>query len=277
LKKVEKVPDKATSGRPNYQIRSVERALDVLEAFTAEEPALPIDVLCERTHLPKSTAFKILSVLEHRDYVQKSQDGGPYRIGFQAFEVGNKYLAGLTMLEIVHPFLKKLVRRFPQSAAHVAVLSPTETKIVYVNVLTRNTLLVPAPIGSQLWAHATALGKCLLAGLPEEALERRLACIEMPQLTGKTITDPQRLRAHLERVRAQGYALDDEELAPGNLCVAVPCRDRQGMTVASISTAHVKEAMTDDMAAVIAEMCQVAWEVSRAMGYAPAQPESECQ
>lgn len=263
------MPEKGTSDRPNYQIRSVERALDVLESFTAAEPALHLDALCERTHLPKSTAFKILSVLEHRDYVQKSQDGGGYRIGFQAFEVGNKYLAGLNLLEIVHPFLKKLIGRFPQCAAHVAVLSPTETKIVYVDVLTRNPLLVPAPIGSQLWAHATALGKCLLAGLTGEALDRRLTCIDMPQLTAQTITDPLVLRQHLNQVRAQGYALDDEEISPGSLCVAIPCRDRQGATIASISTAHAKETMADDTAAVIAEMRQAARDVSRAMGYAP--------
>ena len=270
------MPGKGTSERANYQIRSVERALDVLESFTVEDPALHFDDLCERTHLPKSTAFKILSVLEQRDYVQRSPEGGNYRVGFQAFEVGNRYLAGLTMIEIVHPFLKKLVRRFPQSAAHVAVLSPNETKIVYVDVLTRNAYLVPAPIGSQLWAHATALGKCLLAGLPEEALERRLACIEMPQLTAKTMTDPQLLREHLKQVYAQGYALDDEEISPGNLCVAVPCRDRQGRTIASISTSHVKEAMADDTATVIAEMCQVARDVSKAMGYAPPPAETPC-
>jgi DNA-binding IclR family transcriptional regulator len=263
------VTERATSERPNYQIRSVERALDVLEAFTADDPALNIDALCERTHLPKSTAFKILSVLEHRDYVQKSQDRGSYRVGFQAFEVGNKYLAGLTMLEIVQPVLKKLVARFPQCAAHVAVLSPTETKIVYVDVLTRNPVLVAAPIGSQLWAHATALGKCLLAGLPEEALDRRLACIEMPQLTTRTITNLQEFRKHLDQVRIQGYALDYEEITPGHLCVAIPCRDRQGATVASLSTAHVIDAMSDDTATVISEMCQVGREVSKAMGFAP--------
>jgi DNA-binding IclR family transcriptional regulator len=156
------------------------------------------------------------------------------------------------------------------------VLSPTETKIVYVDVRTRNPLLVPAPIGSQFWAHATALGKCLLAGLTGETLERRLDRIEMPQLTANTITDLDEFRGHLEQVRTQGYAIDDEELSPGNLCVAVPCRDRQGMTVASISTSHVKEAMTDSTATVIAEMCQVARDVSRTMGSAPNQPENEC-
>jgi IclR family KDG regulon transcriptional repressor len=270
------VPAKVASERPNYQIRSVERALDVLESFTAEEPALHLDTLCERTRLPKSTVFKILSVLEHRDYVHKSQDGGGYRVGFQAFEVGNKYLAGLTMLEIAHPFLKELVARFPQSAAHMAVLSPTETKIVYVDLLTVNPYLVLAPIGSQFWAHATALGKCLLAGLSEDVLERRLAGIAMPQLTANTITDLQEFREHLSQVRVQGYAVDDEELSLGNLCVAIPIRDRQGSTVAAISTSHVKEAMSDDIDTIINEMCRVARDVSKAMGYAPSQTETPC-
>ena len=154
------------SRRPNYQIRSVERALDILEAFTAREPALDLDTLCSRTDLPKSTAFKILAVLEARGFVQKNGASGEYRVGQHAFQVGNQYLAGLTMLEIVHPFLKQLIKRFPQCAAHLAVLSPTETKIVYLDILTLNNYLVLAPIGSQFWAHAMAWSKCLLARLP---------------------------------------------------------------------------------------------------------------
>lgn len=256
--------------RPNYHIRAVERALDVLGSFTTETPALDLDGICERAHLPKSTTFKILAVLENRGFVQKDRDGGRYRVGFQAFEVGNQYLAGLSMLEIVRPFLKILVRRFPQSAAHVAVLSPTETKIVYLDIVSRNAYLVTAPIGSQFWAHSTALGKCLLAGLVEEELERRLSRLHMPQLTAHTITDPQKLVEQLKEVRSLGYAIDNEETSPGNLCVAIPVKDRQGSTVAAISTSHVKEAITDDRATVVAEMCQIARAIARAMGYVPA-------
>jgi len=255
--------------KPNYRIRAVERALDILESFTARKPALDLDALCERTGLPKSTAFKILSVLEHRGYVQKDQASGSYRIGLQAFQVGNQYLAGSTMIEIVHPYLKKLASRFPQSAVHLAVLSPTETKIVYVDMVTLNAFLVLGPVGGQSLAHATALGKCLLAGLEEEALERRLARIELPRLTPHTITDLQELREHLKVVRSQGYAVDDEEASPGNLCVGIPVRDRQGRTVAAISTAHMKGAMSDDLPTIIAVMRQTAEEVSRLMGYTP--------
>ena len=165
--------------KPNYRIRAVERALDVLEAFTARDPTLDLDALCQRTGLPKSTVFKILSVLEQRGYVQKDPADGTYRIGLQAFQVGNQYLAGLTMIEIVHPYLKKLASRFPRSAVHLAVLAPTEPQVVYVDMVTLNTFLVLGPVGGQAVAHATALGKCLLAGLEEEALERRLAGIEL--------------------------------------------------------------------------------------------------
>ena len=258
-----------SSSKPNYRIRAVERALDVLEAFTIREPALDLDALCHRTGLPKSTVFKILSVLEQRGYVQKHAAEGTYRIGLQAFQVGNQYLAGLTMIEIVHPYLKKLASRFPQSAVHLAVLSPTGNKVVYVDMVTLNTFVVLGPVGGQAPAHATALGKCLLAGLEEEALERRLADIALPRLTPRTITDFQELREHLQVVRAQGYALDDEETSPGNLCVGIPVRDRQGCTVAAISTAHMKGAMGDDLPTIVSVMRQTSEEVSRLMGYVP--------
>jgi len=265
---------KESATQLNYRIRTLDRALDILEALTVQEPELHLLAICERTDLPKSTVYKILSLLEKRGYVRRNESSGGYRIGFQAFDVGNRYLAGLTMLEIVQPFLKKLAARFPQCAAHVAVLSPSETKIVYLNILSANTFLVLAPVGSQFHAHSTALGKCLLAWLPEKELDRRMAQLNAPKLTGQTITDPAALRENLKTVRSQGYAIDDEETSPGNLCIGIPVRDRQGATVAAISISHVKEAMIDELDTLIAEMRQVGADVSRAMGYIPSQ-ESE--
>jgi IclR family KDG regulon transcriptional repressor len=260
---------KKTATRLNYQIRALDRGLDILETFTVKEPELDLGTICERANLPKSTVFKILSVLENRGYVRKNPVSGSYRIGFQAFNVGNHYLAGLTLLEVVHPFLKKMANRFPQCAAHLAILSPTETKIVYLDIISLNTFLVLVPIGSLFHTHSTALGKCLLAGLSDKELDRRLTKIEMPKLTPRTITNLQAFRAHLGLVRSQGYAMDDEETAPGSLCIGVPVRDRRGATVAAISVSHVKEALTDDVSTIIAEMRQVAEEVSQLMGYVP--------
>lgn len=257
------------ASRLNYRIRALDRALNILEAFTVEKPELDLNAICERTNLPKSTVFKILAVLEDRGYVRRSEANGNYRIGFQSFDVGNRYLAGLTMLGVVHPFLKKLAARFPQSVTHMAVLSPAETKIVYLDIVSLNASLLLVPVGTYTYAHCTALGKCLLAGLSEEELDRRLAQIEMPKLTPHTITDPQTLREHLNSVRTQGYALDSEETKPGNLCVGVPVRDRRGSPVASISTSHAKHAMPDEVSTIIAEMRQVAEAASRALGYIP--------
>ena len=251
----------------NYRIRTLDRALNILEAFTFEQPELDLDAICRHTQLPKSTAFKILAVLQARGYVEKSESNGKYRIGFQAYEVGNRYLAGLTVFEVVHPVLKDLAARFPTSSAHLAVLSPTETRIVYLDIVSLNIYLSLVPVGSHYPAHSTALGKCLLAGLPEPELERRLAHISMPRLTPNTITDLGALREHLAQVRSQGYSIDNEETALGYLCVAFPILDRRGATIAAISTSHVKELMQDDLPTVIAEMRQAAAKISRSLGY----------
>ncbi len=251
----------------NYRIRALDRALNVLEAFTSEHPELDLDAICERTQLPKSTVFKILAVLQARGYVEKSQANGKYRIGFQAYEVGNRYLAGLTVFEVVHPVLKELAARFPTSSAHLAVLSPTETRIVYLDIVSLNIYLSLVPVGSHYPAHSTALGKCLLASLPEPELERRLAQISMPRLTPNTVTDLATLREQLEQIRQQGYSIDDEETSLGYLCVAFPVLDRRGVTIAAISTSHVKELMHDDLATVIAEMRHAASKINRSLGY----------
>jgi DNA-binding IclR family transcriptional regulator len=258
---------KKKSNTSNYQIRSIDRALDILEAFTAEQPELELNDLCERIGLPKSTVFRILSVLEHRDYVQRDGDSSPYRIGFRAFQVGNRYLSGRTVMGATHPLMKELASRFPQSAAHLAVLSPTETRIVYVDIVSLNATLPLNPVGSSHYAHCTALGKCLLAGLSEEALARRLAHIELPQLTAHTITDVEKLSAQLQQIREQGYAMDDEESLMGNLCVAVPVKDRRGVTVAALSTSHAKRAMAKDISEIIDYMDQIARRASQTLGY----------
>jgi len=232
---------------------------------SAIEP-LHLDDICERCQLPKSTVFKILSVLEGRGYVQKDHDNGQYRIGFQACEVGNRYVAGLSVTEIVHPTLRGLAAQFPCCSAHLAVLAPTETEIVYLDIVSMNVLLSLVPVGSHFPAHSTALGKCLLAELPEPELTRRLTHIEMPQFTPETIVDPDALRQHLSMVRERGYATDDEEMAPGNLCVAVPIRDRREDVIAAISTSHVKAAMLVGPAKVISVMQHAAQQISHSLG-----------
>ena len=252
---------------PNYQIRALDRALTVLESFTASQPERDLDAICERAGLPKSTVFKILSVLEHRGYVQKSEVTGNYRIGFQAYEVGNVYLAGLSVFEVVHPVLKRLAARFPKSSAHLAVLPPTNGQIVYLDIVSLNIFLSLVPVGSHYPAHSTALGKCLLAGLSEEELRRRLDGIALERHTSRTIVDRAQLNEHLAQIRAQGYAIDDEEMASGYFCVAVPVLDRRGATIAAISTSHAKEATDEDVASVLGEMIRAGDEINRSLGY----------
>ena len=264
---------KASTTRPNYQIRAVDRALDVLEAFTDQQPFLSLDEICERVGLPKSTVFKILAVLERRLFVERSETDDAYRIGFQAFAAGNRYLSGVNVLQTVRPYLKHLATKMPKSQAHIAVLSPTETKVVYLDSYSVDTMVAMAPVGAQNFAHSSALGKSLLAWLAEEELERRLQTIELPKFTVHTICDTQQLREHLRRVRAQGYSLDDEERQLGNLCVAVPIRDRRGVAVAAVSTAHVKDVLAEDLATVIDYMVAVGEEVSRLLGYVAPEPE----
>jgi DNA-binding IclR family transcriptional regulator len=257
---------KESTPAPNYQIRAIDRALDILEAFLRREPKLSLAALCQKTGLPKSTVFKILAVLEQREYVRKDQNDGAYRIGLQCFRLGSRYLADLTLVELVRPSLERLAATFNNCVVNLAVLH--EGKVLYLDIVeSYRPRLHHGYIGMQDPAHCTALGKALLAGLPDDELDALLAQLDLNRATSHTITDRKELRAHLELVRRQGYSVDDEESALGTLCVGAGILDQNGRTVAAISLSGIKAAVVHQLPEMPAHLRQAAAEISRSLGY----------
>ena len=212
-------------------LSSVSKALELLETFTAEKPELSLSELARRIGAHKSSAFRLLSTLEAHGFVQRSQTGRGYRLGWKPLELAGRLRYGLR--ELAAPFLEELAGRSGE-IVHLSVLDGTQ--IVYLDKHGRSQpLTVSTRVGGRSPAHASAMGKALLAGLSAAELRRLLGGRRLARFTPNTITDARRLARELEAIRRQGFALDDEEAFPGIRCVAAPLRDREGRVLAAVS------------------------------------------
>jgi IclR family transcriptional regulator, pca regulon regulatory protein len=199
-------------------VRSLERGLAVLTSFSSECPALTASAVAHRTGLTPGTARRLLLTLERLGYVRS--DGRQFMLRPRALDVGYAYLSALPVADIALPFLEELSRRFNESAS-CAVLD--EHEIVYV---------------ARVPAHATSLGRVLLAGLAPDALDGYFSRARLSAITDRTITDEAALRQALCEIRRSGWAIIDQELEIGVRSVAVPLLDRRGVAAAMNVSAH---------------------------------------
>jgi IclR family transcriptional regulator, pca regulon regulatory protein len=159
--------------------------------------------------------------------------GGRFSLRPRVLELGFAYLSSLTLPEVAQPHLEKLVAQVNESSS-ISVLDDTE--VVYVvRVPTRRIMSITLAVGTRLPAFATSMGRVLLANLPDEELEERLARVNFESLTKRTVKDAAELRKVLAGVRRQGYALTDQELEEGLRSVAVAIRDSSGDAVAALN------------------------------------------
>jgi IclR family pca regulon transcriptional regulator len=223
------------SARGEHFVQSLERGLAVIRAFGPDDPELTLSDVARRTGLTRAAARRFLLTLADLGYVRS--DGRQFALTPRVLELGYAYLSSLSLPEIAEPHLERLAADVRESSS-VSVLDGDY--IVYVaRVPTSRIMRVAINVGTRFPAYATSMGRVLLAALPAPALDAYLARAELTPITARTLAGPEALRAELERVRAQGWALVDQELEEGLRSVAAPIRDRQGRVVAAVNvSAH---------------------------------------
>ncbi|MGZ4493242.1 MAG: IclR family transcriptional regulator domain-containing protein [Actinomycetes bacterium] len=212
-------------------VQSLARGLDVITAFDADHHTMTLSEVAARVGLSRASVRRFLHTLVGLGYVRF--DGKQFALTPQVLRLGTAYLSGLGLPQVAQPHLERLSAELGESTS-AAVLDGGD--IVYVaRVATRRIMTVGITVGTRFPAYATSMGRVLLAGLAPDELEPLLAPAGLRALTDRTITDPVALRAELDRVREQGWALVDQELDPALRSLAAPVRDAGGTVVAALN------------------------------------------
>ena len=234
------------SGRgtgPDF-IEALARGLDVLRSFRAGTPAMTLSEIAGHTGLARPTVRRILITLEELGYVRAADRG--YALTPRVLDLGMAYVNALSMWDVARPHMEKLVGLTNESTS-MAQLDGSD--IVYVaRVAVPKIVTLAVTIGTRFPAPATSMGKVLLAALPPAALEAVLAEPSRSGIAARWQPAAADLDAALREVRAKGWALADQDLAPGIRSVATGVRDGDGNVIAAINvTVHAAETSVETL------------------------------
>jgi|HubBroStandDraft_4_1064222.scaffolds.fasta_scaffold14979_2 IclR family pca regulon transcriptional regulator len=219
-------------------IEALARGLDVIRAFQPRQPVMSLAAVAGAAGLARPTARRMLLTLEELGYVRAVPGG--FELTPRVLELGMSYVLSRSLWDVARPHLESLVARTHESSS-IAQLDGAD--IVYVaRVAVPKIITLAVTIGTRFPAMQTSLGKVLLAALPPDQAEHVLAEPSRSGITPRWQPDPAQRAAELRAVRARGWSLTDEQLAPGIRSVAAPLRDGTGQVIAAMNvTVHAAE------------------------------------
>lgn len=227
--------------------------------------------LAKKLGLGKSSVYRLLATLARRGYVEKNPESDRYQLTYRLFAVGSPAADRFGLREVAQPVMQRLATETGETV-NLGVLDGTRV-VNLRKVESRHLLRIHLAVVGGAPAHATALGKVLLAALEAAEVARRLHGRRLERLTPRTIGDRRSLGAALARVREQGFAIDDEECSLGLRCVAAPILDHRGSVVAALSISGPSPRLPNPLLSRLAESVRsAAREISQRLGYPIASP-----
>jgi DNA-binding IclR family transcriptional regulator len=211
-------------------VPALARGLDILELFLGTDGELTAPEVGARLHLPRSTAYELIQTLVSHGYLERGDGARTFRLGPRTLELGNAYGSGIDLVREARAAVTRVTERTGETS-HAAVLSGTE--IFYVaRAESTHAVQMMSAVGQRLPAHATALGKALLASLSEQEVRTRYGVQTLVPLSSRTITAFSQLEAELRLTRESGLAWDDCESNESVRSVAASATDRKGLLFA---------------------------------------------
>jgi IclR family pca regulon transcriptional regulator len=228
--------------RPEF-VQSLERGLNVIRCFDADNAHLTLTEVAQRTRLSRATARRLLLTLEELGYV--SSNGRHFSLTPRVLDIGYAYVSSLNIQQIAQPYLEALSERVNESVS-VTVLDGAD--IIYVaRVPTKRIMTISLGLGSRLPAYCTSMGRVLLAEL-SPAQVHAIVPEQLEPRTEHTIRTRGELDEALGEVRRQGWALVDEELEIGLRSLAAPLRDATGRAIAAMNVStHAGRTTADEI------------------------------
>jgi IclR family acetate operon transcriptional repressor len=257
----------ARTPKRTYTITALQRGLSLLQLFTLSERGMTAKEVARRSSLPVSTVHRFLVNLESAGFLKCSGEG-LYHLGVGCFAIGHAALGQLDIRRLSLPYLQELNRQ-TRETIHLTVRHGLSA--VYVDKLdSPEQLRIHSRIGAAVPLHCTAVGKVMLAFMPEEEGEKVVRQLELKRLTPNTVGSVQELQAELNRTRKNGYACDLEENELHIRCIAAPIWDHTGNVHASVSiTAPVVRMPVNRMRQLAPLIQQAGLQISQGLGYKP--------
>jgi IclR family pca regulon transcriptional regulator len=228
--------------------QSLARGLAILSTFHSDRPLIGVSELSRGLELSRSTVHRYVATLAKLGYLQQDPDSKRYRLGPKVLDLGFSALNSMDLLEVSAPHLRRLSDE-TQRTVNVAILDGTD--VVYIERCRaarpgQQEIDLNLHVGARLPAYCTAMGKAILAFVPEEQLEELIARIDFVPRGPNTLTDPKAFREELAKIRVAGIAINDEELAYGLRSIAAPIYSQSGDVLAALNLAIHRTIVTMD-------------------------------
>jgi DNA-binding IclR family transcriptional regulator len=238
----------------------------LIDTLAKDRENLSLMDLATRLQLHKSTAHRLLMILERHRMVERDPQTGRYRLGLRLFELGALAIARFNIRDCARPHLDRVLLE-TEETVHLCVLDGGE--VLYVDKVEPNrSVRMASKIGRLSPAHCSAVGKAMLAHLPEREVDEILHQHGQPRMTPKTIVTPGDLKAELKLIRERGYAIDNEEAEEGVRCVGAVLLGHNGRPLGAISTSAPSFRLTmERVPAVAASVVRAARAISAESGY----------
>jgi DNA-binding IclR family transcriptional regulator len=229
---------------PTQTNQSSDKLLNMLEIMTVQTEPLRLQDIARLCNMNTSTALRFLNALQHRKYIEQEVETGRYYLTFKLCALAQNVSSFFDIRNVATPFLRSVTQIFGESC-NLAIESDMTVMYIEVAKGPNKILLSTHRIGSVAPLHCTGIGKLFLTEYSPTKLGQLIAVKQLTKYTDRTITDPDQLKAELEKVSADGYAFDNQECEEGARCVAAPIRDYTGKIKAGISVSGPAVRMTD--------------------------------
>lgn len=234
------MPREAVADKEQYILQSVDHALQILELLAAQGPLTAAEA-ARALGMGKTTAFRLLTTLENRKFVNKGP-GSRYCLGIKFSALGSVVLDQLQIIPLAHPYLVNLTQ-LGEETSHLVMWEGEGTVQFIDKVACQASIRMASRVGLSSPAYLTATGKAILAARPQSFIDQYLRTEAFTARTPYTLTRPEQLAAELLQVRAQGYACDAEESELGLTCFAAPVAGSCGQVDMAVSVSGPTERM----------------------------------
>ena len=240
-------------------IQSLARGLEILDLLGNADSGMGITEFARHLNIDKSSASRLLQTLASYGYVEQDPETRRYILGSRVVTLSHSVLNRMPLRDFAHPILRQLTHATGE-CSHLAVLS--QGRSFYIDQVESPSILrVETEIGTMAPLHCTALGKVLLA------FDRTASPGELDRFTPRTITEGAQLELHMDQVRRQGYAVDDEEYTPGVRCIAAPVYGFSGRLAGAIGISGPTGRVTyDNLSELASQVISMAGELSHRLG-----------